>query len=128
MVQISHNNPLLNNMAKKYIPNESKYRILIPEKTIYAFQGKGLYEETLEDEFVYPVLSSLIDDYVEHDFEYNAFDAKNAFGMELRVDSLRFSDMRLIELLEGTGLAQGLILWRREHGNWLKIYDKSGHD
>jgi len=115
-------------MGKKYIPNESKYRILIPKKTVYAFQGEGMYEETLEDEFVHPVLSSLIVDYVEHNFEYNAFEAEDTFGMELRVDSSRFNDTRLIELLEGTGLVQGLILWRCEYGKWLKIYDSSGQD
>lgn len=114
-------------MGLEYVPNEVRFRIQIPVRTIFVVRGEGFYEETLEDQFAHPLLAHLAREFIDHTFDYNAFSNDDAFGMELRVDGSKFKGELLIDLLVATGITQGMLAWRQEYANWVCIYGDRSH-
>ncbi len=110
-------------MGKKYIPNEVKYRLEIPVKTIYQFQGEFFYEETLEEHFMLCIWAPLHENFIQYDFDYHAFEPKDAFGIELRVDGSRFDESSIVRNLTKEGLTKGLVVTKLEWGVWKEIYN-----
>lgn len=112
-------------MGQKLIPNEARYRLQIPTKTIYDFlgRGEGQYEETLEDHFVYCITLPLIRNCVEFEIQYDAFEVKDCFGIELRVNGHNFDENSIVQNLSEEGLISGLILTKSFYNTWIEIYN-----
>ncbi|MEO9533380.1 MAG: hypothetical protein ABJG68_10605 [Crocinitomicaceae bacterium] len=107
----------------KYISNEAIYRLQIPVKTIFDFQGEGMYEETLENHFVYCIIKSLEEKAIDYKVDYHTFEAENEFCIELRLNIARFEEEIIVRNVKNEGLLNGLIVKKLEYGNWIEIYN-----
>ncbi|HEY0681635.1 MAG TPA: hypothetical protein VGD45_04855 [Steroidobacter sp.] len=111
-------------MKKQFIPNETTFRIQIPETTVYGFQGEGCYEETLEDHVMYSIVQPLREQYIQFEFTFHAFDVKDGFGMELRVDGSRLEGFSIVDRLEER-LRSGVVVTQLQYGRWVVVHDDS---
>ncbi|MEC3907437.1 hypothetical protein VOI54_10435 [Tamlana sp. 2201CG12-4] len=105
--------------------NEKILRFSIPVRTIYNFQGEGMYEETLEDHFKLIICEELLNENIDFSFNYHAFDIKDGFGTELKYIGKQIDLKKVILNLIKNKFRLGLIVQRLDRGNWIEIYNDS---
>ncbi|NME71075.1 hypothetical protein [Flammeovirga aprica] len=105
------------------IENKKVLRFSIPIRTIYNFQGEGMYEETLEDHFRLIICEELIRKSIKHNFDYHAFEVKDGFGTELHYFGIDINLNVVIQNLIKNKFRLGLNVQKFENGYWVEKYN-----
>jgi hypothetical protein len=103
--------------------NKKHFRFSIPTKTIYNFQGEGMYEETLEDHFRLIICDELLRKNRNFHFEYFAFEVKDGFGTELTYTGEDIDIKKVIQNLIKNRLRLGLVVQKFENGYFIEVYN-----
>lgn len=105
--------------------NKQSIRFSIPNRTIYNFQGEGMYEDTLEDHFRLIICEELLRKNIKFDFNYHAFEVKDGFGTELQYEGIDINLRSIIQNLVKNKFRLGLIVQKFEKGYWVEKYNDS---
>ncbi len=105
--------------------NKKNLRFSIPMRTIFDFQGEGMYEETLEDHFRLIICDELLRKNIKFDFNYHAFEVKNGFGTELQYEGTDIDLRNVIQNLIQNKFRLGLVVQKFENGYWTEKYNDS---
>lgn len=103
--------------------NKKSLRFSIPVKTIFDFQGEGMYEETLEDNFRLIICEELLRKNIMFDFNYYAFEVENGFGTELQYEGMDIDLRNVIQTLIKNKFRLGLVVQKFENGCWIEKYN-----
>ncbi|WP_298508942.1 hypothetical protein [uncultured Kordia sp.] len=103
--------------------NKKRLRFSIPTRTIFNFQGEGMYEETLEDHFRLIICEELLRKNIKFAFNYHAFEVKGGFGTELQYEGMDIDLKSIVQNLIKNKLRLGLIVQKIENGHWVEKYN-----
>lgn len=109
-------------MIKEY---KKRIRFSIPMRTIFNYQGEGMYEETLEDHFRLIICEELLRNNIAFDFIYHAFEVEDGFGTELQYVGTDIDLKRIIQKLIANKFRLGLTVHEFEEGHWIEKYNDS---
>ncbi|TCI90613.1 hypothetical protein [Tenacibaculum sp. M341] len=105
--------------------NKKNLRFSIPMRTIFDFQGEGMYEETLEDHFRLIICDELLRKNIKFDFNYHTFEVKDGFGTELQYEGTDIDLRNVIQNLIQNKFRLGLVVQKFENGYWTEKYNDS---